>query len=82
MVDRPVTRSEARTLIVATAAKVRHRTNLRIGAAAQRTGKPLGLRPPITMRNLNEAVCIVRRRRLVSPEVLTLAGFRATERKR
>ncbi len=35
---------------------------------------------PITMRHLNEAVCICRRNRLVSRSTLAAAGFNPTER--
>lgn len=35
--------------------------------------------PPLRSRHLDQAVCIVRRRRLVATKVLTAAGFKATE---
>jgi hypothetical protein len=54
----------------------RKRTNVVLLNAAQRTGKHLNLLPPI--RSMPEAVCIVRRRRLVQPEVLAAAGFGAS----
>lgn len=38
--------------------------------------------PPrlLSQRQIQQAVCIVRRRRLVKPDLLTAAGFRAAER--
>lgn len=35
---------------------------------------------PLLARHIEQAVCIVRRRQLVDPEVLVTAGFNATER--
>lgn len=72
-----MTRSEARSLILAEALKVRQQSNMRLLAAAQRTGKPLQLNRPIQARHLQRAVCVVRRQRLVSAEVLEAAGFRS-----
>lgn len=59
-------RNEARTKIVQAAN--RH--------AARRRGKA-----PYTMRHIQQAVCIVRRRRLVSDDIIVAAGYNAEERR-
>lgn len=61
-----VARRDARHGIVAAAE--RHRANLGLG------GKPY------SMRRLNEAVCVVRRNKLLPAKTLIAAGFNATGR--
>jgi hypothetical protein len=66
MVDRAL-RAEARTEIVTAASKYRR----------TRASRDLRFAPkPFTMRQLQRAVCVVRRQRLVSSGVLIAAGFR------
>lgn len=47
-----------------------------LAAANKRRDKHM---PRLRMRHINQAVAVVRRRRLVSKDVLTAAGFRSTE---
>lgn len=56
---RKLARRQAREEIISVSNRARRNTNQK----------------PNTMRNLNEAVCAVRRRRLVTDEVLVTAGF-------
>ena len=56
--------------------KARHE----IVGAAERLRKALGTSAkPYSMRRIQQAVCVVRRHRLVAPKVLVAAGYNATE---
>lgn len=65
--DPPVTQAEARARIVEAARKHRQRRIARDAAPF--------LPPALSARHLQQCVCIVRRNRLVKPEVLIAAGF-------
>lgn len=57
----------------------------RFALAFRRHNSARGFVPPTRLygsRNINEAVCVARRRKLVAPEVLEAAGFRREERRR
>lgn len=58
----------------------RHAARVEIVAAAERLRRALGLSDkPYSMRRIQQAVCVVRRHRLVSAKTLVAAGYNATE---
>lgn len=68
-----MTRTEARQHIREVAARQRRNTNQRMAANRKRAGHNSYLLP---LPKLQQAVCIVRRKRLVEDEVLIAAGFK------
>lgn len=72
----PETRAEARRLIITEASTWRARHLL----FEIRRGTYRAALPPFSRRTLQQAVALVRHRRLVSPETLVLAGFNAEGR--
>lgn len=74
MMHAPTTRREARRHIVdmANATRRRHLRNQPI-----RMGGYIVVLPAFTLRTLQQAVAVVRHQRIVSGDVLVMAGFKA-----
>lgn len=68
---------EARTAARRKIIQAANAYRLRLHRAAPTPRPPLRL---LSARHIQQAVCIVRRRRLVKPEVLVTAGFRGLDR--